>query len=220
MLALQRRSRCRDPDSLSKVAQTVKLCGTFAAHVDGSHLLHSTYSVRTSSIRGGCMTPQVGTVTCQPAPKRGDKRHGVHNRVVDLSLQQVLLRGCSLHSTPYGQNDVKQKQELNRLPHKQQVLWLPKDDLQDPSSWSSSPLLLLRDIHYKLITQFNCKEGCVSSQSQDHVGAGDGLRSQDDVSSRVRIREFAQAPSSCPLGPPKYALCTSSFATLALLSIF
>jgi hypothetical protein len=28
-------------------------------------------------------------------------------------------------------------------------LWLPKDDLKDVSSWSSPPLLLLRDIHSK-----------------------------------------------------------------------
>jgi hypothetical protein len=33
-----------------------------------------------------------------------------------------------------------------------QGLWLPKDDLQDSSLWSSSPLLLLRDIHSKLLT--------------------------------------------------------------------
>jgi hypothetical protein len=37
-----------------------------------------------------------------------------------------------------------------------QDLWLSKDDLQDSSSWSSSPLLLLRDIHSKLLTQYNC----------------------------------------------------------------
>ena len=28
-----------------------------------------------------------------------------------------------------------------------QELWLTKDDLRDSSSWSSSPLVLLRDIH-------------------------------------------------------------------------
>ena len=33
-----------------------------------------------------------------------------------------------------------------------QVLWLPKDDLQDPSSWSSSPLLILRDIRIVVAT--------------------------------------------------------------------
>ncbi len=54
-----------------------------------------------------------------------------------------------------------------------QVLWLPKDDLRDPSSWSSSPLLLLRDIHSKLLVDYNCKE--VSSQSQVNVGVSGRL---------------------------------------------
>ena len=58
-----------------------------------------------------------------------------------------------------------------------QVLWLPKDDLQDSSSWSSPPLLLLRDIHSKLPTHYNCKEDCVSSQSQNHLGSRGGLSS-------------------------------------------
>jgi hypothetical protein len=57
---------------------------------------------------------------------------------------------------------------------------LPKDDLKDPSSWLSSPLLLLRDIHSKLLAEYNCKEA--SSQSQVNVGASGGLSSQDGVS--------------------------------------
>ena len=60
-----------------------------------------------------------------------------------------------------------------------QDLWLSKDDLQDPSSWSSSPLLLLRDIHSKLLSEYDCKEGCVSSQSQAHTGVSGRLSSQD-----------------------------------------
>jgi hypothetical protein len=47
-----------------------------------------------------------------------------------------------------------------------QGLWLPKDNLQDPSSWSSSLHLFLRDIHYKFLGEYNCKEGCVPYQSQ------------------------------------------------------
>jgi hypothetical protein len=43
-----------------------------------------------------------------------------------------------------------------------QRLWLPKDDPRDSSSsWSSPPLLLLRDIrdiHVKLLTQYDCKD--------------------------------------------------------------
>jgi hypothetical protein len=63
-----------------------------------------------------------------------------------------------------------------------QGLWLPKDVLQDSSSWSSSPLLLLRDIHSELLTQFNCKEGCAPALSRAHGGARGGLSSQDGVS--------------------------------------
>jgi hypothetical protein len=57
-----------------------------------------------------------------------------------------------------------------------------KDDLKDPSSWSSSPILFLHDIHSKFLlwTDYNCKE--TSSQSQVHVGSSGVLRSQDGVS--------------------------------------
>ena len=60
-------------------------------------------------------------------------------------------------------------------------MWLPKDDVQD-SSWASPPLLLLRDIHSKLLTEYHCKEGCALPQSQAHVGARSGRSSQDVVS--------------------------------------
>ena len=63
-----------------------------------------------------------------------------------------------------------------------QVSWLTKDDLQDPSSWSSSQLFLLRDIHSKLLAEYNCREECVSSQSMVNVGSNGGLNSQDSVS--------------------------------------
>ena len=39
--------------------------------------------------------------------------------------------------------------------------------------------LFHRDIHSKLLTDHNCKEGCVSSQSKVHVGTNDGLNSKD-----------------------------------------
>ena len=72
-------------------------------------------------------------------------------------------------------------------------MWLPKDDLQDSSSWSSSPLLLLRDIHSKLLTQYDCKEVCVPSQSQVNVGSSARLSSQDGVSQQQET-----APLSLP----------------------
>ena len=59
---------------------------------------------------------------------------------------------------------------------------MPKDDLRDSSSWSSPPLMLLCDIHSKLITQYDCKEVCAPSQSQVNAGAGARLSSQDGVS--------------------------------------
>jgi hypothetical protein len=61
-----------------------------------------------------------------------------------------------------------------------QVLWLSQDDLKDPSSWSSSPLLFLRDIHSKFLFDYNSKES--SSQSEFDVGGSGGLTSQDGVS--------------------------------------
>jgi hypothetical protein len=51
---------------------------------------------------------------------------------------------------------------LGAFSQERQRLWLPKDDLRDSSSWSSPPLLLLRDIHVKLLTQCDCKEVCAS----------------------------------------------------------
>ncbi len=70
---------------------------------------------------------------------------------------------------------------LGVFSQERQELWLPKDDLRDSSSWSSPPLILLRDIHSKLLNQFDCKEVCVSSPSQVNAGASGGLSSQDVV---------------------------------------
>ena len=55
---------------------------------------------------------------------------------------------------------------LGAFSQERQRLWLPKDDLRDSSSWSSPPLLLLREIHAKLLIQYDCKEVCAPSQSQ------------------------------------------------------
>jgi hypothetical protein len=41
---------------------------------------------------------------------------------------------------------------LGVFPQERQKLWLTKDDLRNSSSWASPPLVLLRDIHSKLIT--------------------------------------------------------------------
>jgi len=44
--------------------------------------------------------------------------------------------------------------------------------------------MLLRDIHSKLITQYDYKEVCAPSQSQVNTGAGVRLNSQDGVSQK------------------------------------
>ena len=40
---------------------------------------------------------------------------------------------------------------IGAFSQERQELWLPKDDLRDSSSWSSPPLVLLRDIHTTLL---------------------------------------------------------------------
>ncbi len=75
---------------------------------------------------------------------------------------------------------------MGAFSQERQKLWLPKDDLQDSSSWSSPPIfrtlpLGLRDIHSNLISQYDCKEVCAPSQSQGNVGSSARLSSQDGV---------------------------------------
>ncbi len=71
---------------------------------------------------------------------------------------------------------------IGAFPQERQELWLPKDDLRDSSSWASPPLMILRDIHSKLIDQYDCKEVCAPSPSQVNTGACARLSSQDGVS--------------------------------------
>jgi len=82
---------------------------------------------------------------------------------------------------------------IGAFSQERQELWLPKDDLRDSSSWSSPPLVLLRDLHTKLITQYDCMEVCARSQSQVNVGASARLSSQDGVSQQQEA-----APLSLP----------------------
>ena len=69
---------------------------------------------------------------------------------------------------------------LGAFSQERQGLWLPKDDLQYSSSWSSPPFVLLCDIHSKLLTSYDCKEVRAPFQSQARVGARGGRSSQDD----------------------------------------
>jgi hypothetical protein len=68
-----------------------------------------------------------------------------------------------------------------------QELWLPKDDPRDSSSWSSPPLMFLRDIHSKLIDQYDCKEVCAPSLSQVNSGARARPRSQEGVPQQQEV---------------------------------
>jgi hypothetical protein len=96
------------------------------------------------------------------------------------------------------------------FPQKRQELWLPKDDLRDSSSWSSPPLVLLRDIHSKLIDPYDCKEEvCAQSQSQVNVGVGGGPSPQSQVNIGSGPRPSSQDDGvshhqeSTPLSLPK-----------------
>jgi hypothetical protein len=40
---------------------------------------------------------------------------------------------------------------IGTFTQERQELWLPYDDLRDSSSWSSPPLMILREIHSKFI---------------------------------------------------------------------
>ncbi len=82
---------------------------------------------------------------------------------------------------------------LGAFPQERQELWWPQDDLRDSSSWSSSPLTLLRDIHSKFLVQYGCKEEvCAQPQSQVNVGAGAGLSSQSQANMGAGPRPSSQ----------------------------
>ena len=68
-----------------------------------------------------------------------------------------------------------------------------KTSRPDSSSWSSPPLLLLRDINSKLLTEYDGQEVCAPSQSQDNVGVRARLSSQDGVPQKEET-----APLSLP----------------------
>jgi hypothetical protein len=76
---------------------------------------------------------------------------------------------------------------IGPFPQERQELWLPKDDLRDSSSWSSPPLVLLRDLHTKLISQYDWKEVCAPSQSQGNIGASAPSQSQGNVGASARL---------------------------------
>jgi hypothetical protein len=76
-----------------------------------------------------------------------------------------------------------------------------KNDLKDASSWSSPPLLLLRDIHSKLLTQYDCREVCAPSPSQVG-GASARPSSQNDIPQQQEAAQLSlpQLNRLLPLG--------------------
>jgi hypothetical protein len=82
---------------------------------------------------------------------------------------------------------------LGAFSQERQKLWLPKDDLEDSASWSSPPLVLLRDIHHGLLANYDCKD-TAPSQAQPGTGARVS-RSQQDGD--------AQQPEAAPLFLPQ-----------------
>ncbi len=72
---------------------------------------------------------------------------------------------------------------LGAFSQERQGLWLPKDDLKDASSWSSPPLVLLRDIHDGLLAKYDCKDSA-PPPDQPRARARPERDSQDDGASQ------------------------------------
>ena len=59
-------------------------------------------------------------------------------------------------------------------------MWLPKDNLKDSSTWSSPPLVLLRDIHDSLLVKYDWKDS-VPPPTQPLTRARPSRDSQDGL---------------------------------------
>ena len=75
---------------------------------------------------------------------------------------------------------------LGAFSQERQGLWLPKDDLKDPSSWSSPPLVLLRDIHDGLLAKYDCKDSAPPpaqpvARARPARDSQDGASQQEDA---------------------------------------
>ena len=69
---------------------------------------------------------------------------------------------------------------LGAFSQERQSLWLPKDNLKDSSTWSSPPLVLLRDIHDSLLVKYDCKDS-VPPPAQRGARARPARDSQDGL---------------------------------------
>jgi hypothetical protein len=61
-----------------------------------------------------------------------------------------------------------------------QQVWLPGNDIQDPSSWVAPPLCTLKRLHGDLLQQYDCTEQSVVSQPA-HPSAGGGAAANADA---------------------------------------
>ena len=78
---------------------------------------------------------------------------------------------------------------LGTFSYERQNLWLPKDDLRESASWSSPPLVLLRDIHSHLIANCDCKD-TPPPQSQSGARTCVGHSQQDGDTQQQEVREY------------------------------
>ncbi len=78
---------------------------------------------------------------------------------------------------------------LGAFSQERQGLWLPKDDLKDSSSWSSPPLVLLRDTHNGLLANYDCKDSA-PPPAQPGARARPGSNSLDGVSQQEEAAPF------------------------------
>ncbi len=88
---------------------------------------------------------------------------------------------------------------IDTFPQERQELWLPKDNLRDSSSWSSPPLLLLRDLHTKLISQYDYKEVCAPSQSNGNLRYPNDIDRSLNETVSDKIRKYR---ADCNNNPP------------------
>jgi hypothetical protein len=108
---------------------------------------------------------------------------------------------------------------MGAFSQERQKLWLPKNDLRDSSSWSSPPLLLLRDIHSRLVTQYDCKEVCAPSQPQGNVRTSARLSSQDGILQQQETVPLSLPQLNC-LHEASFARDESSTSNAGVAAIF
>ncbi len=108
---------------------------------------------------------------------------------VDCKVADALLeRGTKQHADGWDAHSKAWAHMVLHLPHAEGGFGVTFNDVTKDSafytttSWSSPPHMLLRDIHSKLIDQYDCKEVCAPSPSQVNAGADARLSSQDGVS--------------------------------------